>query len=172
MIRTVTVSGLFQSTPAHQDGRNGRRPDRPDVQPCFNPLPPTRTGETHVAMNTGATRRCFNPLPPTRTGETLRARASLNSSLFQSTPAHQDGRNLAPSFNPVTLPFQSTPAHQDGRNLHGDPVLLQSSVSIHSRPPGREKHLVNLVHDFRADVSIHSRPPGREKRGCAGPGAV
>ena len=62
---------LFQSTPAVQDGRNYEVAHAKFPQWCFNPLPPSRTGETrlrHGGMGDG--QPCFNPLPPSRTGET------------------------------------------------------------------------------------------------------
>ena len=61
--------------------------------------------------------------------------------MFQSTPAHQDGRNEADlAGQPGTPEFQSTPAHQDGRNAgYVEFEFVLHSVSIHSRPPGREK---------------------------------
>ena len=63
--------------------------------------------------------------------------------------------------------FQSTPAHQDGRNGRVKRGTLFSYVSIHSRPPGREKPTTSLPWQVFM-VSIHSRPPGREKRSTGG----
>ena len=54
----------------------------------FNPLPPSRTGETHVLRVGWAYRVGFNPLPPSRTGETvLGAWDYWRMAGFQSTPA-------------------------------------------------------------------------------------
>ena len=112
---------------------------------------------------------------------------------FQSTPAHQDGRNPIAraskysfeGFNPLpptrtgeTVPPQG-PRHDGCVSIHSRPpgrekrpdslqLRVKLRVSIHSRPPGREKLLLQRAVQHGL-VSIHSRPPGREKRGLPRP---
>ena len=201
----------FQSTPAHQDGRNRRWQPRWNARTCFNPLPPTRTGETREATLLSLV-RVFQSTPAHQDGRNAPPALAGFQILFQSTPAHQDGRNSWLSLQcsaravfqstpahqdgrNMTFPdsgtapvFQSTPAHQDGRNAEIPKSLMgclgfnplpptrtgetlatfsrfaASCVSIHSRPPGREKPDRGVQVTTAGFVSIHSRPPGREKR--------
>ena len=155
----------FQSTPAHQDGRNS-------TTSCAR----FRTQEVSIHSR-----------PPGRE-KPQRQFEQWISGQFQSTPAHQDGRNARMLGRISQTGFQSTPAHQDGRNAimkapgttftgfnplpptrTGETGLSGGKtnagyVSIHSRPPGREKLTFSLTAFPQAQVSIHSRPPGREKR--------
>ena len=151
----------FQSTPAHQDGRNARFIATPGQIVCFNPLPPTRTGETQVyRIDHYLGKVSIHSRPPGR--EKRQAQQESDSSYqFQSTPAHQDGRNRrgwfgpgrrSSGFNPlpptrtgetgrwldvVDHPeFQSTPAHQDGRNSRF-PAARWSCPGFNPLPPTR-----------------------------------
>ena len=161
------------------------------AKPGFNPLPPTRTGETKAwagspghrpvsihsrppgrekprsSASAWARAASFNPLPPTRTGETCCWLRPTATPRFQSTPAHQDGRNLHPlgvragwgnvsihsrppgrekliNWNPNNTigGFQSTPAHQDGRNVCGPPgrFLAKMFQSTPAHQDGRNRH--------------------------------
>ena len=161
---------MFQSTPAHQDGRNLVVPNRMPVPACFNPLPLTRTGETE-GIGVGAP--CLT---------------------FQSTPAHQDGRNhlirvLQQALDPVSIhsrspgrekPFRSPaapgstsfnplPLTRTGETAPPTTTDPEAGVSIHSRSPGREKLSSTGGAGNALPVSIHSRSPGREKPRCETP---
>ena len=60
---------------------------RPVNRTCFNPLPPSRTGETRLNLAHKVNKISFNPLPPSRTGETFAYLREQNVLMFQSTPA-------------------------------------------------------------------------------------
>ena len=153
----------FQSTPAHQDGRNRRG--------WFGP---------------GRRSSGFNPLPPTRTGETGRWLDVVDHPEFQSTPAHQDGRNSrfpaarwsCPGFNPLppTRTGETRAQRRRGQNPRFNPLpptrtgetaweyrlTPAGEVSIHSRPPGREKRLSSVL--CGAVVRFQSTPAHQDGR--------
>ncbi len=100
---------------------------------------------------------CFNPRPPSLTGEPLVAAKEREACGFQSTPAIADGRTpvfstwpaATPGFNPRPPSltgeqrlrvlcgddrmFQSTPAIADGRTYEQDAAAQWDDVSIHAR---------------------------------------
>ena len=75
---------------------------------CFNPLPPSRTGETRYRPKRVGAKPCFNPLPPSRTGETLslRPRAAAAVSIHSRRLGReklfiQPSSPKCSSFNPL-----------------------------------------------------------------------
>ena len=164
----------FQSSPVHQDGRNretygqgkqpwlvsilarpsGRaQPWRPGAPACppfgFNPRPSIRTGATPEKWLTQRSRSSrFNPRPSIRTGATP-ARYGLANPIgeFQSSPVHQDGRNLVDGQHRLRALYVSILARPSGRaqlavNKAVDPV---PAVSILARPSGRAQHAITLL---------------------------
>ena len=93
MSESATDENQFQSTPAHQDGRNAtqaqsnvpdfvsihsRPPGREKLYSYFKRVlrfefqsTPAHQDGRNVVVGAACCSRCFNPLPPTRTGETL-----------------------------------------------------------------------------------------------------
>ena len=132
--------------------------------PCFNPLPPTRTGETRTGRDPSRRINGFNPLPPTRTGETsgptytrvpvpgfnplppTRTGETSSGGCFESNP---------PCFNPL-------PPTRTGETAFRQSPMSAPPVSIHSRPPGREKRCVR-VHVTEAGV-FQSTPAHQDGR--------
>ena len=133
----------------------------------FNPLPPSRTGETREALDKIlGFYPSFNPLPPSRTGETPTV-PPRSETMLVSIHSRRLGREkrrscAAPrcicSFNPL-------PPSRTGETLVAVFALVLSRVSIHSRRLGREKPDQELNAALEL-VSIHSRRLGREKRFC------
>ena len=105
----------IHSRPPGREKRGHRSVRRRGCPVSIHSRPPGREKRGNP-IHREFSRRGFNPLPPTRTGETKVVGALL----------------------PITV-FQSTPAHQDGRNVGAQARFVGQAVSIHSRPPGREK---------------------------------
>ena len=119
------MTAVFQSTPAHQDGRNGQ-----------------------IHCNSGS--NCvFQSTPAHQDGRNFCFSVPFSMASFQSTPAHQDGRNVA---SPARLgqgwQFQSTPAHQDGRNARFIATPGQI-VCFNPLPPTRTGETVSLFGSFQ-----------------------
>ena len=193
--RNTAVAGLlsmnvmFQSTPAHQDGRNGNGWAEVRCRGGFNPLPPTRTGETPGLRQWPDGGHCFNPLPPTRTGEThkINSHRQIQAVSIHSRPPGREKRVPTRSTGLRCPRFNPLPPTRTGETRVAELEKGREEVSIHSRPPGREKRAydmngnvafgfqstpahqdgrndeLNNLLAFKAPVSIHSRPPGREK---------
>ena len=84
---------LFQSTPAIADGRTLLRPRQPQSQSLFQSTPAIADGRTDPSVSHRILHMCFNPRPPSLTGEPASSVAvTLRKRGFQSTPAIADGR--------------------------------------------------------------------------------
>ena len=141
-VRLTNTHLVFQSTPAHQDGRNTRTPTvRCGTRSVsIHSRPPGR--EKLPTPRQIASVKRFNPLPPTRTGETGVFFNKRPSQAFQSTPAHQDGRNPEPDSRAAArASFNPLPPTRTGETSEWRFVPARVQVSIHSRPPGREKRI-------------------------------
>ena len=152
----------FQSSPVHQDGRNTVRQE-PTYRPPtgFNPRPSIRTGATDAPQPASSSSPRFNPRPSIRTGATQNAGAGgRNRAMFQSSPVHQDGRNIdqggagvgcgrvsilarpsgraqlrpLPAIADTVDSFQSSPVHQDGRNALRRRLPAGGLTSFNPRP--------------------------------------
>ncbi len=174
----------FQSAPAHMDGRCSRASSGSPWTTSFNPLPPTWTGDAADTFVLTPFLKMFQSAPAHMDGRCLRSPRTVVQSArgFQSAPAHMDGRCVVPVRSDHALsPFQSAPAHMDGRCGDSAPtVTLVNSVSIRSRPHGRE-----MRYDYRVQpntVVFQSAPAHMDGRcwlgarscfasPCAHPGA-
>ncbi len=88
------------------------------VPKCFNPLPPTWTGDAASAGSLHPGTVSFNPLPPTWTGDASTSSGLISTLSPVSIRSRPHGREmLAPCNNVVgfCIVFQSAPAHMDGR---------------------------------------------------------
>ncbi len=205
----------FQSAPAHMDGRCliwGVA--RTSSRACFNPLPPTWTGDAgmgklqeKVIMVSIRSRPHGREMPHALVLGQRRITVSIRSRphgremplvamafqsrvlVFQSAPAHMDGRciwarmgpaNAHPGFNPlpptwtgdaparaeferVCAEFQSAPAHMDGRCRRDFHAIAKKFASFNPLPPTWTGDAASSgLISVLSPVSIRSRPHGRE----------
>ena len=156
---TLEQDMQFQSTPAIADGRTlAARPHPKTHEPCFNPRPPSLTGEpqpTHWAHA-----RCcgFNPRPPSLTGEPMGAPSHCCSGMFQSTPAIADGRtcHLA-GFAAPMRGFNPRPPSLTGEPLCASTRPVWTSC-FNPRPPSLTGEPRKRIAELESElVSIHAR---------------
>ena len=126
---------VFQSTPAIADGRTGQVPGLPHPNALFQSTPAIADGRTSAPPGSLPAWRCFNPRPPSLTGEPCWSLSwKSRCTLFQSTPAIADGRTLERrTKGAIVIEFQSTPAIADGRTVQV-PGLPHPNVVFQSTP--------------------------------------
>ena len=142
---------MFQSSPAPEDGRCvASCSATPAVAECFNPRPPQRTGAAGAPRACATAPGCFNPRPPQRTGAALAVDRASRLEPDVSILARPRGRALrvpADGARPVRSLFQSSPAPEDGRCVRRCRECSgRSDVSILARPRGRALHRDDTWH--------------------------
>ncbi len=134
--------GRFQSAPAFEHGGNSREAFDKQILDCFNPPPPSSTGETaHAKLAAGEPDVSIRPRLRAR-GKPRTSPIAAPSGKFQSAPAFEHGGNsvnCSSRSRPGSRQFQSAPAFEHGGNLNLGLALLRVPVSIRPRLRARGK---------------------------------
>ena len=154
----------------------------------FNPLPPSKRGETCSLFALSDGDRSFNPLPPSKRGETRLAGTSrVMASMFQSAPpvetrgdpAHLPVRARVRSFNPLppskrgetsasrpTAPlcssFNPLPPSKRGETRHKSP-RSHARPSFNPLPPSKRGETTRKEMPKIMDWNVSIRSPRRNE---------
>ena len=132
----------------------------------FQSAPDPKAGRNHAATLFELSIGEFQSAPDPKAGRNPEdPDDDIAAITFQSAPDPKAGRNILNHATVVAaLLFQSAPDPKAGRNTCSGGRRTGGTVSIRSRPEGREElgELPQLVPELQ--VSIRSRPEGREER--------
>ena len=161
-----TSARQFQSAPDPKAGRNSGSCRLRTGSIGFNPLPTRRPGGTGISRSCSHELLRFNPLPTRRPGGTRDSRPATRRQLcFNPLPTRRPGGTAdhADFGRVLSVSIRSRPEGREEPGSHGR-ALTSCYVSIRSRPEGREELGIPGRPRDVSSVSIRSRPEGREER--------
>ena len=136
---TATRRGWFQSAPPVETRGDIIRKRKGIGNRGFNPLPPSKRGETPDIFAETYEPACFNPLPPSKRGETVTLRDSSEiGEVSIRSPRRNEGRPLACIWRrrPLLVSIRS-PRRNEGRQPTScrtmPPTSFQSAPPVETR---------------------------------------
>ena len=135
---------------------------------CFNPLPPSKRGETYLLLRACLLSHSFNPLPPSKRGETGRIGETKGNIIVSiRSPRRNEGRPRSlGSCCRKSLSFNPLPPSKRGETCKV-PFYQRERGTFQSAPPveTRGDSRASSIACFASRVSIRSprrnegRPP-------------
>ena len=157
----TSIKGFQSAPPVETRGDNKPRPVRGGLV-CFNPLPPSKRGETAWAVSSPAIVSGFNPLPPSKRGETYpRGSRRLDVLVSIRSPRRNEGRLSEASRRLMRRCFNPLPPSKRGET-HRGLLALPVVAGFNPLPPSKRGE-TRSRRNFRAVVIVSIRSPRRNE---------